>query len=228
MWGQVVHIGSVITEIWIIPTRVGTRTLCIIKTLLKRDHPHACGDKGLTRRHSVSSLGSSPRVWGQVAVRDDDVVHGGIIPTRVGTSTSDDQKWQGTEDHPHACGDKAMREVTSKPFKGSSPRVWGQAGATSDCGKYLWIIPTRVGTRWIAVINQAVNEDHPHACGDKYRQMAVIRNCGGSSPRVWGQAFYNVVFFGCNRIIPTRVGTSSFCLPFLFPIKDHPHACGDK
>ena len=208
MWGQVVHIGSVITEIWIIPTRVGTRTLCIIKTLLKRDHPHACGDKGLTRRHSVSSLGSSPRVWGQVAVRDDDVVHGGIIPTRVGTSTSDDQKWQGTEDHPHACGDKAMREVTSKPFKGSSPRVWGQAGATSDCGKYLWIIPTRVGTRPLPPILQTCPQDHPHACGDK------------GAPSDIGVAIV--------RIIPTRVGTSSRWFRTGRHSKDHPHACGDK
>ena len=151
------------------------------------DHPHACGDKRVRWGTKVPSIGSSPRVWGQVAVRDDDVVHGGIIPTRVGTSTSDDQKWQGTEDHPHACGDKAMREVTSKPFKGSSPRVWGQAGATSDCGKYLWIIPTRVGTRPLPPILQTCPQDHPHACGDKLSSNLFTCIPWGSSPRVWGQ-----------------------------------------
>ena len=30
------------------------------------------------------------------------------------------------------------------------------------------------------------------------------------------------------RIIPTRVGTSDNACGYLIPIKDHPHACGDK
>ena len=31
-----------------------------------------------------------------------------------------------------------------------------------------------------------------------------------------------------NGIIPMRVGTSVFLLPFGLSLWDHPHACGDK
>ena len=65
--------------------------------------------------------------------------------------------------------------------------MWGQVLSTVNKLVDLRIIPTRVGTRWIAVINQAVNEDHPHACGDKSFYSIVKVSNKGSSPRVWGQ-----------------------------------------
>ena len=53
------------------------------------------------------------------------------------------------------------------------------------------------------------NRDHPHACGDKVGEIVVRAERGGSSPRVWGQD--KDAFSSCSydRIIPTRVGTSS-------------------
>ena len=86
--------------------------------------------------------------------------------------------------------------------------MWGQALYILYASIYLRIIPTRVGTRWIAVINQAVNEDHPHACGDKLRGYEVFKILVGSSPRVWGQAQVLGKNQCAARIIPTRVGTS--------------------
>ena len=52
-----------------------------------------------------------------------------------------------------------------------------------------------------------MNEDHPHACGDKELNISYNANGSGSSPRVWGQVndvFQKVFEWG---IIPTRVGT---------------------
>ena len=92
----------------------------------------------------------------------------------------------------------------------------------------MGIIPTRVGTSWIAVINQAVNEDHPHACGDKCLLTLFKFFVQGSSPRVWGQETTKTAPQGTFGIIPTRVGTSSaFALSVKY-LEDHPHACGDK
>ena len=106
--------------------------------------------------------------------------------------------------------------------------MWGQALYILYASIYLRIIPTRVGTRWIAVINQAVNEDHPHACGDKERIGAVFHVRQGSSPRVWGQGKDTQNLNRRNRIIPTRVGTSSSLRQKSMCREDHPHACGDK
>ena len=112
------------------------------------------------------------------------------------------------KDHPHACGDKLMALATFSTRVGSSPRVWGQAGKTTDFAKFLRIIPTRVGTSVNLFFNSALARDHPHACGDKiFRQSLSVRH---------------------ERIIPTRVGTSSKRLCGIALYEDHPHACGDK
>ena len=69
----------------IIPTRVGTRNMQ--KTLYPelQDHPHACGDKTSGYFLSVTDVGSSPRVWGQVGFLSISIIGTRIIPTRVGT-----------------------------------------------------------------------------------------------------------------------------------------------
>ena len=126
VWGQAFFISFIPPVLRIIPTRVGTSNLCRAHELIYQDHPHACGDKSRSRHGLLFSLGSSPRVWGQVVCFLDLCAQNGIIPTRVGTSHSD-LKDDGTEqDHPHACGDKAYRKGKTLVGLGSSPRVWGQ------------------------------------------------------------------------------------------------------
>ena len=50
----------------------------------------------------------------------------------------------------------------------------------------------------------------------------------GSSPCVWGQAELYTKPCIASRIIPMRVGTSTYPFCYLKVHKDHPHACGDK
>ncbi len=105
VWGQVFDIFSAAIATGIIPTRVGTSKRYISEKLLFGDHPHACGDKSSITALVASSMGSSPRVWGQATERlfcrllegssprvwgQADITdclhsHSGIIPTRVGT-----------------------------------------------------------------------------------------------------------------------------------------------
>ena len=86
VWGQgYLHLrnGSICG---IIPTRVGTRLHKLVLSPNTQDHPHACGDKKSLRTNTMSSKGSSPRVWGQVTYGQDGKSNIRIIPTRVGTS----------------------------------------------------------------------------------------------------------------------------------------------
>ena len=86
MWGQGVRRSFRFIVYRIIPTRVGTRLdmTALVEAIV--DHPHACGDKfnnGMLRK---PGQGSSPRVWGQGALRLSLLLPPRIIPTRVGTS----------------------------------------------------------------------------------------------------------------------------------------------
>ena len=91
-------------------------------------------------------MGSSPRVWGQVHVLHDNIIHCGIIPTRVGTSNFVLNVVQVRQDHPHACGDKLLFQILLLFRLGSSPRVWGQEYNDRNGNLDNRIIPTRVGT----------------------------------------------------------------------------------
>ena len=149
-------------------------------------------------------------MWGQVrSIRyfPDSV---GIIPTRVGTSPDKQIICRFAQDHPHACGDKAVHVVIRVNGSGSSPRVWGQVQFQTAVSRRLRIIPTRVGTSKQRHTNPNPCKDHPHACGDKVWVSDTRYHSYGSSPRVWGQV--GSFFQACMniRIIPTRVGTSKF------------------
>ena len=106
VWGQVSSQRCL--QLWsrIIPTRVGTSGEVPDYDCVCRDHPHACGDKSLYLHFSRLSLGSSPRVWGQVSDIIVSLRTSRIIPTRVGTSKMTKKEEWEAKDHPHACGDK--------------------------------------------------------------------------------------------------------------------------
>ena len=70
------------------------------------------------------------------------------------------------------------------------------------------IIPTRVGTSLLLSQRREGCRDHPHACGDKFKEFIGGSHDAGSSPRVWGQEERGYFAIGGEGIIPTRVGTS--------------------
>ena len=167
VWGQDYTVNPDLSNIGIIPTRVGTSCAVSTSSFIMRDHPHACGDKVLSV--SVTSLppGSSPRVWGQAFLRSEYTASTRIIPTRVGTRKEKAPIDFGLWDQPHACGDKAPRDFVLENPEGSSPRVWGQATDPYQISCRKRIIPTRVGTSIDSLRNCVISKDHPHACGDK-------------------------------------------------------------
>ena len=191
VWGQVYYVWKFHLHIGIIPTRVGTSTYPFCYLKVHKDHPHACGDKC----YDATAVSVSQR----------------IIPTRVGTRLFSCAREVPSRDHPHACGDKRRTCQPASRNAGSSPRVWGQASKSMSAGNISRIIPTRVGTSGFKKPCNLGTQDHPHACGDKDDHTSTAAVPLGSSPRVWGQDntwTANTIF---GRIIPTHVGTRQVC-----------------
>ena len=151
MWGQAQVLGKNQCAARIIPTRVGTS--CARLT------------------HSQHLAGSSPRVWGQENINLDTENVPRIIPTRVGTRFRTRVLLSISWDHPHACGDKHLSVLLFTCYRGSSPRVWGQGQVVLDRLKKERIIPTRVGTSMRRYFINGNFRDHPHACGDKTKEI---------------------------------------------------------
>ena len=85
VWGQDFHLIMASDLSRIIPTRMGTRGFPVRNAASVRDHPHAYGDKAIVRALHHVTLGSSPRVWGQVLMVLTVGLSLRIIPTRMGT-----------------------------------------------------------------------------------------------------------------------------------------------
>ena len=167
-------------------------------------------------------------MWGQGIYFDELYLTDRIIPMRVGTSTCTDLQLMREQDHPHACGDKALCCCALDAYSGSSPCVWGQVEKATDLTVTGGIIPMRVGTRTSDVKNADGEWDHPHACGDKTTAILGLNLTPGSSPCVWGQVTELTETLGSYGIIPMRVGTSIVHVFLCDSREDHPHACGDK
>mgnify|MGYP007010831069 CR=1 FL=1 len=99
---------------------MGTSGLRDAFSIWSEDHPHAYGDKSPSSSISSTSLGSSPRVWGQGATRSKRKVQAGIIPTRMGTSGTTRYGGYGPKDHPHAYGDKTKEIKENSGFAKST------------------------------------------------------------------------------------------------------------
>ena len=126
MWGQEIGRSGEIRLIRIIPMRVGTSALRSNGERIRKDHPHACGDKIKCAGVDTSIPGSSPCVWGQDKMNAEQVLENRIIPMRVGTRVVIFCFLSPSWDHPHACGDKKDFSAYCKISSGSSPCVWGQ------------------------------------------------------------------------------------------------------
>ena len=192
MWGQDLTLSATALHRRIIPTRVGTSLPQLLRAPTHKDHPHACGDKidvlyalnakeiepAATKRRGLGVETDSASTGSKISIADflDDVKNYysdvlsdsvRIISTRVGTRNQDLKLTELSQDHLHACGDKIFRVHQRKQNRGSSQRVWGQAGVTTAELAGVGIIPTRVGTRYRHTEYKYQHKDHPHACGDK-------------------------------------------------------------
>ena len=85
-----------------------------------------------------------------------------------------------------------------------------------------------MGTRLSKHTPKRLTQDHPHAYGDKHLVEGVMLHDQGSSPRVWGQEMLSLDIIDKDRIIPTRMGTSTKVYHEIMCAGDHPHAYGDK
>ena len=152
MWGQEAKQVAFRPYARIIPMRVGTRSPKVVMKVLRKDHPHACGDKRNIVLPLRTVIGSSPCVWGQEKQTVFRVCKSRIIPMRVGTSNPLLQAPPVVWDHPHACGDKTHSLGIVFCRMGSSPCVWGQDKKICFYRHNTRIIPMRVGTRFRRVL----------------------------------------------------------------------------
>ena len=152
----------------------------------------------------------------------------GIIPTSVGSGTTDGASSRLTWDHPHERGERDHATVDRGDGTGSSPRAWGAVLLGNPLARAERIIPTSVGSGGRPPRSTCRSRDHPHERGERPGADGVVPVPVGSSPRAWGAAGRHAGPDDRRRIIPTSVGSGPRSRRPRGPSGDHPHERGER
>ncbi len=187
MWGEphpmLLEIGQQRT----IPTHVGRTSLVGQLSPAGPDHPHACGENRMTASQAESRSGPSPRMWGELAILNKQLVPVRTIPTHVGRTTKLAMHLGAETDHPHACGENQAAHGPPLVMVGPSPRMWGEHHLERRASLRSRTIPTHVGRTTVSTPPMARSSDHPHACGENVTGDTSRSRENGPSPRMWGE-----------------------------------------
>ena len=125
------------------------------------------------------------------------------------------------------CGEHYSYSYSTKPYAGSSPRVWGTLYLLSAVTVRVRFIPTCVGNTLRHIITRRIVSVHPHVCGEHETLFSLCRDFRGSSPRVWGTQPPIYCLRLLFRFIPTCVGNTIIRSFSSSSATVHPHVCGE-
>ena len=145
-----------------------------------------CGGTGWASKTTLTPLGLSPRVWGNLEKRRHRRSGRGSIPTCVGEPENITHRQKLPTVYPHVCGG-TRNDFAAIPVKmGLSPRVWGNPIVYSAPASSPGSIPTCVGEPFTINGASAGLQVYPHVCGGTPGRKLLSWLIPGLSPRVWG------------------------------------------
>ncbi len=227
-WGEPAVLSRECSRWRTIPTRVGRTSHPRRRTSKGADHPHAGGENHRGLDQCQTSVGPSPRGWGERARSRRWSSGSRTIPTRVGRTSRMRWRVSAPADHPHAGGENSAPKLRDALFHGPSPRGWGEQAEWQLASSSTRTIPTRVGRTAVRVVRPARMADHPHAGGENRNADKNPLWISGPSPRGWGEQEKAAQGQSERRTIPTRVGRTAPVLSPQAPRPDHPHAGGEN
>ena len=110
-------------------------------------------------------MGSSPRVRGSPNLFGMRLAVRGIIPAGAGLTSVHASLRTRPGDHPRGCGAHALRRLTFRACRGSSPRVRGSHGDHTKKDGHVGIIPAGAGLTPYHRVSGTALWDHPRGCG---------------------------------------------------------------
>ena len=152
-------------QVGIIPAHAGLTELCKPFEELPWDHPRACGAHSFSIYEVFSVQGSSPRMRGSHNPRLITLEKIGIIPAHAGLTISYERSLRLRRDHPRACGAHFAECASEQGVSGSSPRMRGSLFPSVYTSSHGGIIPAHAGLTKFHLHHDALDRDHPRACG---------------------------------------------------------------
>ena len=129
----------------LIPTYAGNTCRTRLGTLLRRAHPHVCGEHLASSPKTPLGSGSSPRMRGTLAIMSACEGNKGLIPTYAGNTPEYTAPELSHGAHPHVCGEHTIVLCGRGFSEGSSPRMRGTLMPVLKQHYSSGLIPTYAG-----------------------------------------------------------------------------------
>ena len=185
--GKAFRVGLAGRILGITPAYAGKRRSAPAPTSKARDHPRACGEKRFLRERNFCFMGSPPRMRGKGMGCRTENPDPGITPAHAGKSDLLQPGCRRFEDHPRACGEKAVGKSGLCSYMGSPPRMRGKVGHRDRINAYPGITPAHAGKSFGFAGAVFGRWDHPRACGEKATASDLCPRLAGSPPRMRGK-----------------------------------------
>ena len=191
-------------------------------------HPRACGENGNDLHGAGWVPGSSPRVRGKLLQLQRLRNRSRLIPARAGKTVAETLPPLRSTAHPRACGENCRVEVSCGSCGGSSPRVRGKHLVQPVRRDQHRLIPARAGKTRSKPSTCTGPPAHPRACGENVTVPHAETHPHGSSPRVRGKRFVQVLNEVPQGLIPARAGKTQGLRGQPEHCTAHPRACGEN
>ena len=188
------------------PTGVGKTAYRQFRSILKKKHPHGCGEDVRDAADRDLDIETPPRVWGRPSseyiIRSDNR----NTPTGVGKTAGGCAPVVRVRKHPHGCGEDGHIPEARAEIPETPPRVWGRRDRCGVLAHMPGNTPTGVGKTPPWRRTWARTGKHPHGCGEDSRSDCGISACGETPPRVWGRPTTRCWTTATTGNTPTGVG----------------------
>ena len=182
----------------------------MLRPLLLRAHPRACGENPARCRGGSRTEGSSPRVRGKRPGWPSQPGHFRLIPARAGKTWVTAWPTPSPRAHPRVCGENGPPRGPGRGDVGSSPRVRGKLSKGQGDGLASRLIPACAGKTTSPTPCGSTGRAHPRVCGENLLASALAAWWLGSSPRVRGKRSRAPPDRRARRLIPACAGKTRF------------------
>ena len=152
----------------------------------------------------------------------------GITPADAGKTICAHGTSRNAEDHPRGCGENLHPASATRMVKGSPPRMRGKLITMQYGSRSERITPADAGKTKPTHRAAHFFQDHPRGCGENYAASWDVNRWCGSPPRMRGKPSNVTAFDGQPRITPADAGKTTFILPPVSRVQDHPRGCGEN
>ena len=149
----------------ITPAHAGKTNASSSLSLMRQDHPRACGKDTPASSASSQSRGSPPRMRERLPFWMPKAGPFRIAPAHAGNTLPPASASSSEKDHPRACGKHPSQQSLIQSVRGSPPRLRETLDWIRDFAERNRITPAPAGNTRRKKKEIPIPQDHPRACG---------------------------------------------------------------